>query len=529
MQIRHYARIIWRSLGLILLVSFLVAGATFAYNKLFITPVYQASTLIQVNPAGDSGTVFGDQAEAVTYALLVTNNVVLQAAARQLPNVTAGQLRAAINAAPLDNTSIIQITAQTNNAQLAANMANIVAQDFINIQVTKVSTVLQSKLKQTGQLLTTAKNNIADAQNQLTALQNSHASPDTIAHQVSILNDAQSNYDNLLLTYQQLEQQLLQVNNILIQLQRATPADTPITPRTTVNTISAAVLGALLAIVFVFVRDWVDDSIKTSEDVAHLTLLEPLGSVPLSQKPTSLTSLRETKNNDQAVEQAFAIMGMSLSLEQKNRSAILVTSLRSQAGTTTAAINLAISLARLKKRVLLIDAHLDQPSLHNLFQFPNDKGLVNSLPELLKIGEDGVPVWLKQWSTEIPNLWLLPVGPLTPHPEAVLRSPEMRVLVRSLLGPKQDTQNTVNLREGIIDYIIFDTSSLKASADPVALTSVADYTVLVVQAGKERGEALNKAAAIFQRLGSPVLGVIVNRQSAKHQSYIYANKVQNAN
>ena len=526
MQLRHYAWIIWRSLWLIFLATSVIAGATYAISKL-ITPVYQATTLIQVNPVGDSSTVFSSQALALNYSLLVTNSVVLQTVNNKLPEMSVNQLKAAVSASPLASTNIIQIQAQANNPQLAADIANTVGQAFIQIQETNVTIALQSRANQLTQFLTAAKNNVSTAQAQLSSLQKSQASSTTIAHQVSVLNDAQTNYDALLLNYQQVQLQELQVNHLLSQVQRAIPPAAPVAPRTELNTVIAAAMGLLLMIVFVLLLDWVDTSIKTPEDVAQLTMLEPLGSVPLSKRPLiSLDQPGQSKVNDGAVEQAFMIIALSLNIQNKDGCAILVTALQPGAGTTTAAANLAISLAQLGKRVLLVDANLHRSSLHEIFQCSNTKGLLNTLTDVYRFHEGVVQSWLNQWITNIPNLWLLPTGPTAAHAGAVLRSPELRILIQWLLGRNQDGHG--GTKGGVVDYVIFDTSTLKEGADPVIIASLTDCTILVVRAGKEQGEKLNKAGAMFQRLCSPVYGVIVNRQAGRHRPYFYIeNNPQN--
>jgi len=526
MQLRHYTWIIWRSLWLILLATSIIAGATYAISKL-ITPVYQATTLIQVNPVGDSSTVFSSQAQALNYSLLVTNTVVLQVVNNKLPEMSVSQLKEAVSASPLANTNIIQIQAQADNPQLAADIANKVGQVFIQIQETNVTIILQSRANQLTQFLTAAKNNVSTAQAQLSSLEKSQASSTTIAHQVSVLNDAQTNYDTLLLNYQQVQLQELQVNHLLNQVQRAIPPAAPVTPRTELNTVIAAAMGLLLMIVFVLLLDWVDTSIKTPEDVAQLTMLEPLGSVPLSKRPLiSLDQPGQSKVNDGAVEQAFMIIALSLNIQNKDGCAILVTALQPGAGTTTAAANLAISLAQLGKRVLLVDANLRRSSLHEIFQCSNTKGLLNTLTDVYRFHEGVVQSWLDQWPTNIPNLWLLPTGPTAVHAVAVLRSPELRILIQWLLGRNQDGRG--GTKGGVVDYVIFDTSTLKEGADPVIMVSLTDCTIIVVRAGKEQGEKLNKAGAMFQRLCSPVYGVIVNRQAARHRPYFYIeNNPQN--
>jgi polysaccharide biosynthesis transport protein len=527
MQLRHYAWIIWRGLWIILLGTVICAGATYAISEYIVTPVYQASTLIQVNPAGETSTVFSNQAQALNYSLLVTNNVVLRAAAKELPGMSISQLKDAVSASPLDNTSIIQIQAQADNPQLAAAIANDVGQIFIQVQVTNVTTALQSRANQISQLLTSAKNNVVTTQAQLSTLEKAHASTETIAHQVGILNDAQTNYDTLLLSYQQVQLQEIQVDHILNQAQRAIPPAAPISPRPTLNTAIAASMGLLLMTVFVLLLDWIDISIKTPEDIAQLTMLEPLGSVPRSKWPLILDDQQMLPAmSDGAVEREFTIIAMSIATQHKDGCAILITGLRPGNGTTTTASNLAISLAQLGKRVLLVDANLRRPSLHDIFQRPNTRGLLNSLTDVHQFREEVVQPWLNQWPTNIPNLWLLPTGPVAAHSEVALRSLELRILVQWLLGQNQESHS--GTRGGVVDYIIFDTSTLQEGADPVIITSVTNYTILVVRAGKEQGEKVNKAGAIFQRLCSPVLGVIVNCQTAGHRPYFYSeNNLEN--
>lgn len=523
MQLRHYAWVIGRSLWLVFLLTCLIAGATYAITGFLITPVYQASALVRVNAAGDSSTVYADQAEAVTYSLLVTNSAVLQESAAQLKTISVTQLKQVVSASPLDGTSIIEIRAQASNASQAANIANTVALNFINVEETKVSAALQSNLQQLSSLLTTAKNAVAADQTQLNTLQQTHASSASIAHQTSVLEDAQSNYDNLLLNYEQTQQQLLRVNNLLTQTQKAFPPNAPVSPNARLDTAAAAGLALLLVIVFVLLRDWLDASIRTPEDVAHLSALEPAGSVPISKQPLVGTS----KENDGAIEQTFMIMALSLSKQYAGRSAIVVTALRPGAGTTTTAANLAISLARLGKRVLLLDANLHRPSLHNLFQCSNQKGLVASLSEIRGLQEEEMFSWLSQWSTPTPNLWLLPASTAVAQSTAVLCSPEMQVLMHWLLGRNNSSNHSADgTGTGIMDYIIIDSPSLKEGADSITLTAFTNHTLLVVEAGKEQGESLNKAGEVFQRLGSPILGVVVNRQTVKHRPYFYIENAQ---
>jgi succinoglycan biosynthesis transport protein ExoP len=522
MQLRHYAWVIRRAFWLIILLTALTAGATYAIATFLIPPVYQASVLVQVNAAGDSGTVFASQTQAVTYALLVTNNTVLQESVAEVKTVTLAQLKQTVSASPLDSTNIIEIRAQAGTAQMAATLANVVAQNFITTEVTKVSTLLKSNLQQLTPMLGTAKNNVATAQAQLTTLEQNHASPAIVAHQVSVVESAQSNYDTLLLNYQQVQQQLLRVGNILTRVQKALPPDAPISPRTNLDTAVAAGLGLLLVLVFVLLRDWLDASLRTPEDVAHLTMLQPAGSLPVSKQPT----ISASGGDDGAIAQTFMVLALQLSKQYPGRCAIVVTALRPGTGVTTTAANLAVSLAQLGQRVLLIDANLRRPALHTIFHVSNQKGLANNLPGIRGPQEEMFS-WFSQWTTPLPNLWLLPAGIEGAQSTAVICSPELRALMHWLLG-RTNGLNQSQESSGVMDYVIFDAPSLKEGADPVTLTSFSHTTLLVAEAGKERSEDVDRAGAVFQKLGSPVLGVVINRQTRNHRPYFYVEHTQEA-
>ena len=115
MQIRHYARVIWRWLWLILLGMLICAGATYFISKK-TAPTYEAFALIQVNDVAnaDNSGVFNNQAVAVSYAIEVTSDDVLSEVARVVPGVNITQLQANVSASPLDNTALIEVRARSS-------------------------------------------------------------------------------------------------------------------------------------------------------------------------------------------------------------------------------------------------------------------------------------------------------------------------------------------------------------------------------------------------------------------------------
>ncbi len=517
MQLRYYASVVRHWLWLLLLGTSICACATFIISS-HLSPTYQASTLLQVNGTGttDSSSVFANQALAVSYALLITSNDVLTQVAQQVPNTDLPTLQANVSASPEESTQIIQIRANAHSAMQATQIANTVAQVFIALQVKKTMAPLQNQSSQLSNLLATQRAQVDSDEAQLNVLQTDNAGTDALTRQRNKLDDDQASYNATLMNYQQMQLQILATANVISQVQVATPPTSPISPHVTLNTLVAALLGLLLSLTLALVLDWLDTSIKTVEDVIHLTSLVPLGSIARATRSPLVPGMVVTAIADEAMERDFIAIGTALckTAQEQGPCALLVTGTQSGVGTTLTATYLALTLAQMGQRVLLVDADIRQPLLHELFLRQNMKGLVNSLSEVYHFRQEVVQSWCDQWLTHIPNLWLLPAGPPSSHPPTILRSQELSLLLSWLLGEQAAPP--------MLDFILFDTPALKDHADTLALASVVSATLLVIEAGKEREEALMAAEETLRRIGAPILGVIINQQTTRHHSSIYA-------
>ncbi len=521
----HYFSVLGHWLWLIGLTIGICAGSTYAINR-FTAPTYEASALVQVHDTSTTNNnVFTDQALAQSYALLVNSPTVLSAVAQQMPKMTVAQLTTAVTDSPLDNTQIIQVRATAKDPVLAATITNTVVEVFIKLQVNNETTRLKGVAAKLSKNLTTAKQNVSTDQALLATLQDTHASQDRIAHQNDVLNGDQASYNSLLMNYDQVQQQLLQVSNILTVAQIATPPTTPNSPRTFLNTIVAAALSGLAVIVFVLLLDWVDTSVKTSDDIEQLAKIDSLGAIPfckaISQSPDSLSL--PLINND-LIKRSFVGIGTNTITLGHDKHSILVTGLHQKSGVSTVAANLAITLAHSGLRVLLVDANLHNASLHQVFKNPNTSGLTTLFTDT-DLFQDGptkqVYSWLNQLNTHVPNLYFLPSGPTTTSTGTVFLSPRIRPFLNCLLQPVQNT--TYGVSSGLVDVILFDSASLD-STDTLALASSVDASILVINAGKEDAMTLRKAYTILHRLSCTPLGAIINRQKPKHRSYFYAHE-----
>ncbi len=518
----HYARIIRQRFVFILLGMVLCTGMT-GIISVCVPPVYQARTLLKVNnTATNSGNdVYNAQELAVDYALLVTSPDVLRAAAQKLPGVTAGELQQSISDAPIENTQIIEIRAQADEARLAADMANIVTTIFIQLQATKEIDRLQSSANLLTQHIAATRLDLDAAQVYLNVLQNNHAAPASIAQQKSLVDTDQANYGLLLTDYSQLQVQKLQAINILSIAQTAQPPDRPVGPQILSNILLAMVMSLLLTTLLVLLLDWLDTTIKTDEDVMNLAGLVPLGCIPASHKKDSTELLNPAAKTDMPVREALSMIGINVRAQLKGQRFLLVSGARTRSGATTVAVHLAISLAQTGMRVLLLDVNLHRPLLHEVFRGSNANGLSNRLADIERFQEQPTLYprsWLQRWKTPIPNLWLIPAGPPPVQPMAASIQ-KLQQLKEWLLGQRQMLNNSS--MPPLVDLIVCDTIPLDEGGDTYGLSMIADGIVMVIEAGREQKETLCDTHAIH--LQAPVLGVVVNRQKAGQIPYYYAN------
>jgi len=173
---------------------------------------------------------------------------------------------------------------------------------------------------------------------------------------------------------------------------------------------------------------------------------------------------------------------------------IVVTSPSPAEGKTTVACNLAISFAEINYKVLLIDADLHQPRLHEIFELPNRHGLVDLLrdPDFGNIPLTSGPIW----ETEIPGLMVLPAGPPVSGALNLLHS--------------QRAEDLLNLLGTRFDMILLDSPPALQLSDARVLAQFADGVVLVLRAGRSRRSDALGVVERLSRDGAEVLGSVLN-------------------
>ena len=302
------------------------------------------------------------------------------------------------------------------------------------------------------------------------------------------------------------------------------PPQVPIAP-VGPNRLRTITIGFLLSLVagigLVFVLEYLDNTVKTVEDIARYTQLPALSIIPAmsGRKSRMLSSgngkkkdaegLRITSSNGLQTERLMALDGRSsiaeayrvlrtsvlLSSVDKPPKTILVTSGQPGEGKTTTAVNTAISLAQLGSSVLIIDCDLRRPSAHKLLGVEQAQGLSTYLSRNVKL----VDVMQK---LPIPNLWILPCGPIPPNPAEMISSARMKEMLR-LLGES-------------FDHIIIDSPPLLKVTDPVILSTLVDGVILVVHGGKSTRDIVRRTRQELSLAGAKIFGVVLNNVDIDH-------------
>ena len=189
-------------------------------------------------------------------------------------------------------------------------------------------------------------------------------------------------------------------NNLRI-LDRAPLPRAPVRPRPVVNLAIGIILGLLLGVGTVFFLDYMDNTVRTSEDVERYLKLNILALVP-----------RDTEETRRAVREAYQTLRTSLLFSRKNRAAnaVLITSAGPQEGKSRTAVNVARTLANAGEKIVILDCDLRRPTVHQWMKLGKDHGITNFI--LSADGED----WRNYVkSTEQPNLFAVTSGPIPPN------------------------------------------------------------------------------------------------------------------
>jgi capsular exopolysaccharide synthesis family protein len=296
----------------------------------------------------------------------------------------------------------------------------------------------------------------------------------------------------------------------------------PVGPPRVRNVMIAFILSLVAGIGLAFLLDFLDDTVKSLDDVdryVHLPALAMIpasrggarlkGLAPVNAPPSETTALAMIDDVRSPIAESYRHLRTSLLLSSAGQppKTILVTSSQPSEGKTTTAINTAFMLAQTGVEVLIIDCDLRRPRLHAQFEVANSKGLTTWLS-----GERDLDNLLQVFP-KTPNLKILTSGPVPPNPAELLGSEEMRRLL-ALLGER-------------FAHIIIDSPPAISFTDASILSTMVDGVMLVVHGGRSSRAVVRRAKQQLLDVGAHIFGVVLNNVKLEQQDYYYSGYYSN--
>lgn len=481
----------------------LVASMTLAFAVVYVVSslqpkVYQAdATLIvgqslsAVNP--DYNQLLVSQRLSTTYATVATTRPVLTRVIERLSlRDTPDQLATRVSASTAADGALLTIAARDGDPDRAAALANALAEELIAATPAvqgQQTDILESVNEDLRAIQTDLKTAQAEIES-LTGLANRTAAQenrlDTLRGRVISLR---STYVALLSFAP------ATASNLLTIIQPAVAAPAPIAPRPLLNALLAAVVAFLVVSAAVFVFEYFDDAIKDPDEVEEEIGLPTLASIERmrggnDRRPIyRLAALLYPRS---AAAEAYRALRTNIEFAAVDGPirTLLVTSAVPSEGKTVTAANLAVVFAQAGRRVLLVDADLRKPGVHEIFAIGNDEGLTDLLRS------DDVRLASIARPTEQKNLHVLTAGPHAPNPAELLGSQRMKSVLPSLA-------------EGY-DIVIFDSPPLEVFTDSAVLSASLDGTILVVESRRGRRTQIRAAREALSKANAHLVGVVLN-------------------
>jgi polysaccharide biosynthesis transport protein len=524
MELMQYVRLLQRWLWLLLLAAFI--GGSISFIAASRQPVvYRSQTILAIggvlaDPNPNAATFTIGPRLLNTYARLVRTYDVLQATAENLDfPITPGQVGAALRTNIIPDTLLLELVIVYRDPVAAADIANELANQLILATPNNLTPELEAQITVAEQEINKLTQDLIRARAQLDTvnrqLENTEGLTPTEGQSlqeerrdlVSQINDTSGNiasFQNLVASVQG------RINTLdIVEAARVAAGGSSSNP--VYATILGAVVGLVSAIGLVVLLEYLNDTFRNAGQATQVLGLPVLGVIGRFGRPGDSYRSRlitEQPPLSRTPEEYRTLRTNLLFKTQESGRIFVVSSASPQEGKSVTAANLAVSMALAGQRVVLIDADLRRPRVHQVFGVSNELGLTTLLSATPPDDPNDLSWREVLQETNVPGLRVITSGFLPKNPAEILGSQMMKSWV-TLLRNAPD-----------IDVVLFDSPPCLAMSDSTVLAASIDAdVVLVVQANSTRRTAATRAKERFVQVDATVIGIVLNGSNLREEDY----------
>ena len=539
-----YISVILKRIWLLIGVVIICVAAAVVVNML-MQPKYKASVLMMIDRE-DSGKIetssFGSWASdedyyRTQYKLLesrtllekVHNNMNLSEVPEfKQPNGWA-KLKKHIKIIPITRSRLLNLEVESYDKNLCAKIANTIAKTFVEDNVSNRVSIAQdviaaldatersSKQQELLNSMPQVVNSdfIKNLKNQEIALYKQFVQLNaryTINHPevISVQNQLQAIREKIDVETRRLIQSIkielsgqFSGNNIRIVDEALVP-DNPYKPNKMLNLLIGFCVGCILGILFIFIVEFLDKTIKTSDDLQDKLKISFLGFIPVNKmkKLQNEYEIMLKEGNFLLAEQVRNIRTMlGFALSDDRKAPILIASSLQSEGKSHLSVNLAVAFAQTQKKVLLIDGDLRRSRLHKVFKVSNEKGLTNIWQEDKKISSFEYNVQ----KTQVENLYVMTSGVRPPNPSELLNTPLLEAFV------KWAVEN--------YDCVMVDCPAVLPVSDTLLWGKYINKAIFVIKYGSTNSKLAEAALEKMENVGIKIVGGVISQYEPKGLTY----------
>lgn len=506
MELQDYLKVLARRKWIViqaLVVVTAVAIVASAMQK----PSYQATATLLVKERGIASTLFGQIMPELsmqperglrTQADLVKLRPVSERVVKQLDlNLSPDQLIGKMSVEVSPQSNLMTITISDEDPRMARRLADAMAEQYVvwnknlsDQEINRARDEVQAKLQETEKNMVQIAKKVRKA--------GSNLSGDVQAQ----WGMATTLYGMLAEKYEQLRIVSASSGGDSVVVAPAVLPTSPVSPKPARNGILGVVLGLALGAGFAFLFEYLDNTLKSREDVDEYIKLPVLGEIPIVAGATDGDRVIISLTHPQSIQaEAFRMLRSNihyLGVDQVKQ-CFVVSSPGPNEGKSTIAANLAVAFSRAGKRALIVCCDLRKPVIHKMFGLDNRAGLTNVLCDRMPLS-DAIQVERKT------KVRVLTSGPTPPDPSELLGSKRMAELIEEV---KAD-----------VDVVVIDAPPIVAMSDVLQLAPLADGVIVVARAGATTRESATHAREILEGVQANILGVVLNGVSPS-DSYGY--------